>query len=364
MVGRSDAGRRELRARRLSSQRLRGARFGSVADAASGMLATQAQDFHGAKWALALRSTAREVDVDAALACGSVVRSWPMRGTLMLMAAADVHWLTTLLARRSFAASAGVWRAAGLGPDDFARAADLVGEALSGGRFQARAALLSVLDAAGLATGAGRGSHLLRQLAGTALIVFGPPNGTEQTFALLDEWVPSARRLGREEALAELARRYVAGHGPATVRDLAWWSGLTLADVRLAVALAGDAVAEVSIGGTPYLVAGDATPTSPSCVDTVHLLPGFDELLLGYGDRSASLAPDDVPRVLPARNGLFLPTIVVDGRVVGVWRRTLGAGRVEVSTEPFGRLGARRQARLERSAAQYAAYLRRDLLLT
>jgi hypothetical protein len=92
-------------------------------------------------------------------------------------------------------------------------------------------------------------------------------------------------------------------------------------------------------------------------------LAGFDELLLGYGDRSASLAPGDVPRVVPARNGLFLPTIVADGRVVGTWRRTLGADRVEMAVEPFAPLGARRRSRLRRAAADYAAYLGRDLVL-
>ncbi len=352
---------RELRGHRLVSQRVCGPRFASVAEAAGGMLATQAQDFHGAKWALALRSTGREVDVDAALASGGVVRGWPMRGTLMFMAATDVRWLTTLLAPRSFAASAGVWRAAGLGADDFARAADLVGAALTGGVAMGRTALLQVLERGGVATGGGRGSHLLRQLAGTALIVFGPPRGTEQTFALLHEWVPSARGREREEALGELARRYVAGHGPTTVRDLAWWSGLTLADARQAVRLAGDAVGEVSVAGEPYLVAEGGPP--PPARETVRLLPGFDELLLGYGDRSASLAPVDVPRVVPARNGLVLATVVVDGRVVGTWRRTLRADRVELAVEPFAPLGARRRSRLQRAAADYAAYLGRDLVL-
>jgi len=362
MAERAATRERELRGRRLASQRVCGPRFASVAEAAAGMLATQAQDFHGAKWALALRSTGREVDVDAALASGGVVRGWPMRGTLMFVAAADVRWLTTLLAPRSFAASAGGWRAAGLEAGDFARAADLVGAALTGGVAMGRTALLQVLERGGVATGGGRGSHLLRQLAGTALIVFGPPRGTEQTFALLHEWVPSARGRERGEALGELARRYVAGHGPTTARDLAWWSGLTLADARRAVRLAGDAIGEVSIAGEPYLVAADGPPPPPA-TGTVRLLPGFDELLLGYGDRSASLAPGDVPRVVPARNGLFLPTIVADGRVVGTWRRTLGADRVELAVEPFAPLGARRRSRLERAAADYAAYLGRDLAL-
>src|SRR4051812_7144804 len=363
MVDRSEAGRRALRGRRLMAQRLSSKRCASVADAASWMLATQAQDLHGARWGLALRSTGRGHDVDAALARGEVVRSWPMRGTLMFMAAPDVHWLTTLLAPRSFAASAGSWRSTGLDRDDFARAADVVAGALSGGRALSRTALRAKLDDGGVATGGGRGSHLLRHLAGTALIVFGPPHGTEQTFALLEEWVPSARRLDREEALAELARRYVTGHGPVTVRDLAWWSGLTLADARRAVQLAADGVGEVSVASAPHLVSADTVTAPAATADVVHLLPAFDELLLGYGDRTASLARDDVPRVVPARNGLFLPTVAVDGRVVGTWRRTLTARRVELETHLFEPIGIRRRARLARSASRYAAYLDRELVL-
>ena len=138
--------------------------------------------------------------------------------------------------------------------------------------------------------------------------------------------------------------------------------GLTIADARQAVRLAGDAVGEVSVAGEPYLVT-EGGPPPPPASETVRLLPGFDELLLGYGDRSASLAPGDVPRVVPARNGLFLATVVVDGRVVGTWRRTLRADRVELAVEPFAPLGARRRSRLQRAAADYAAYLGRDLVL-
>ena len=118
----------------------------------------------------------------------------------------------------------------------------------------------------------------------------------------------------------------------------------------------------MSVGGVPHLFGADAATAVAPSADTVHLLPGFDELLLGYGDRSASLARDDVPKVVPARNGLSLPTITVDGRVVGTWRRRLVAGRVELETQLFEPMGIRPRSRLDRSASRYAAYLGRELV--
>lgn len=355
----------ELARRRLAAQGVAGPGHASVAEAASVLLATQAQDFHGAKWALALRSTGREADVDAALASGSVVRSWPMRGTLLMMARADARWLTELLAARSFRASAGVWRAAGLVEDDFLRAGAVARDVLSGGRALSRAALLAAFDGAGVATGGGRGAHLIRRIAGEATIVFGPPRGTEQTFVLLDEWVPDADRFERDDALATLARRYLAGHGPATVHDLAWWSGLTVTDARRAVSLASDAV-EVVEGGVLLGRVDPAPSVSPRSLPRpgdVRLLPAFDELLLGYRDRTATLATEHFDRVMPFSNGLFSPVLTVDGRVAGLWRRELrGAGSpVTVTVEPFDPLPAARVAPLERRAAEYARYLGREL---
>ena len=358
----------DLQKRRLTAQHLLDREHSSVVDVARSQLATQAQDFHGATWALALRSASTVSDVGIALENGSVVRTWPMRGTLMMTAADDARWLTELLAPRSFQASAGVWRQTGLDEQHFARAADIARDTLGGGRVASRTTLLAAFDTGGVDTSTGRGSHLLRRLAGECVIVFAAPRGTEQTFALLDEWAPGARQLTRESSLAELAIRYVAGHGPATVHDLAWWSGLTVADARRAVTLAGDAIAEAEIAGVTSLVAEDAHPTvveSPR----VHLLPPFDELLLGYRDRTASLDPRHKDAVVPSSNGLFLATVTVDGRVVGTWRRTLtgsGDGGVAVNVTALPGESAlvaseAVQRQLAHRSAEYAAFLGRRL---
>ncbi|RKR73015.1 winged helix DNA-binding protein [Frondihabitans australicus] len=345
----------------------------TLAEVAASQLATQAQDLPGAKWALGLRARATEVEVDAALADGTVVRTWPARGTLMITARADVRWLTELLAPRAFGAAASVWRRDGLTPDDFVRASDIARAELRG-RSLARDALLEVWRANGIETTKNRGSHLLRQLAGEALIVFGPPTtnpktgAAVQTFALLADHAPEAEPRDRDDALRELAVRYFTGHGPATVRDLAWWSGLTIADCRRAVDLAGDALARCDVTGQEpgpqdreALLTSAAHPPSIAEPGDVRILPPFDELLVGYADRAAHLDEGDFAKVVPASNGLFRPVVTVDGRVVGTWRRTLVKNdAVDVAVETFRPLDAAVEAAIDARVDEYARFAARS----
>jgi hypothetical protein len=349
----------DIARRRLVSQRITGSRVGSVEQAASEMLATQAQDPAAATWALGLRSSGRQRDVDAALASGRVVRSWPMRGTLMIMARRDCRWLTELLAERSFVAARGLWRRAGLAEGDFARAGDIAREELSGSRALGRRPLLEAFRRAGLDTSGERGAFLLRRLAGEALIAVGPPRGTEQTFVLLADWAPDALRLDRDDALRELATRYFSGHGPATVPDLAWWSGLTLGDARAAVALAGDALEPFGDG---LLQSADRPQSETARRGDVRLLPGFDELLLGYRDRSASLTADQSGLVVPSSNGRFLPILTIDGRVAGTWSRSsVNSGPVMLIVRPFVPLTSAALDAVVRRARAYGRFLDREV---
>jgi Winged helix DNA-binding domain len=352
----------DLARRRLVSQRIAGDPGQTVEQAAATMLATQAQDFAAAKWALGLRSTGLESDVDSALASGRVIRTWPMRGTLLMTARRDARWLTELLAPRSYVAARSLWQRAGLTESHFERAAGVARDELSGGRAVGRRPLFDALQRAGLDTSAERGSFVLRRLAGDTVIALGPPRGTEQTFVLLDEWAPDAVRLDRDEALAELARRYFAGHGPASAYDLAWWSGLTLTDVRAAIALAGDTLEPLDDG---LLQATERPGGDLPRRGDVRLLPGFDELLLGYRDRSASLAADKASLVAPSSNGRFLPLLTIDGRVAGTWSRTVPrSGPVAVTVDAVLPLSPTTRAALGRRARAYGRFLGREVGLS
>ncbi|MGY1619385.1 winged helix DNA-binding domain-containing protein [Geodermatophilus sp. SYSU D00691] len=324
---------------RLAAQRIAGPPLPTAAETVRWLTAVQAQDFPGALTSVALRTEAGDrAAVEAALDCGEVVRSWPMRSTLHLVAAEDLGWLLELCGPRVLAGAAKRRAGLGLTEADTERARDLAVAALCGGGRLARAALLAALDEGGVATTGQRGYHLLWYLAQTGTLVLGPTDGGEQLFVLAAEWITAPRRLDREEARAELALRFFRGHGPATVADLARWAGITVTDARAGLADVRPQLAALDVGGTQHLL-DPATPDrlaeARAEAGGVFLLPGFDEYVLGYGDRSAVLAAEHADRIVPGGNGVFRPTVVADGRIVGTWRWNGRGAKRSLAAEPF-----------------------------
>lgn len=323
---------------RLAAQRI-AAPSGTASDVVRWLTALQAQDLPGALTSVALRVPGgTRASVEAALDAGEVVRSWPMRGTLHLVAAEDLAWMLSLTTERLVAGAAA--RRAGLGIDAamVERAAALAVDALRGGRRLGRAELLQVWDDAGLLGVRQRSYHLLWHLSQTGLLCWGPVRGREQLVVLLEEWVPRPRVPEREEALGEWALRYFTSHGPASAKDFAWWTKLVAADVRAALALARPRLERVEVDGVEHWMGAGTAAALAQCrevAEGVFLLPGFDEYLLGYGDRSAVLPAQFAERVVPGGNGVFQPTVVVAGQVSGTWRRP-PRGRVrQVVATPF-----------------------------
>ena len=327
------------------------------------MLAMQGQDFPGARWSIGLRGHGlTDRDVGAAFDAGDIVRSWPMRGTLHVVAAEDIGWMLELMAPRMVAATATRRAQLGITADDLRRARDAAVGALEGGGALTREALLAAIAAGGVSVDGQRSYHLLGYLAQAGTLVLGPIRGRQQAFVLLEEWIREPRRLEREEALGELAGRYFRSHGPATERDLARWSGLPLRDVRTGMALCGDGLIQLDLGGITYHLAPEVLDTAPAAprkaVDPdVRLLPGFDEFLLGYVDRSAALAPEHAQAVVPGNNGMFLPTIVIDGEVVGTWKRTTRTREVVIGLSSFRPLSREAREGLEGAVLAYGEFL-------
>ena len=348
--------RKRLARLRLASQCMTTERFSTPADVVRWMTAMQAQDFAGAKWSVGLRLPgSTEADVESALAAGTIVRSWPMRGTLHFVTAEDLGWMLDLTADRLVAGATS--RRAALGLDDvqLERARDASREALAGGRVLTRDQMQEVFERAGVSPHGQRGYFVLRYLSLTGTLCFGPPRSKQQNFVLLDEWVRSPRRLEHDEALGELARRYFLSRGPATIKDFAWWSSLTTTDARRGLAVASTELAELEVDDTRYYLSPEADAT-PGAGGT-RALPGFDEYLLGYQDRSAQLAPERARMVVPGSNGMFMPTIVHDGIVVGTWKRSITPRAVRVEALPFAALSARAEAGFARASAEYSAFL-------
>lgn len=324
------------------------------AEAVGRLLALQAQDYHGALWAVGLRTPGAGVaDVTAAHHDGALVRGWPFRSTLHLTLAEDLGWLSAVTAERQHRAAAGRHRELELSDRDFARADAIARDRLHGGARLERTELLAAFEAEGLSTAGQRGAHLLVRLAQTGVAALCAQN----TWTLLADHVAAPRWFEGVAALAEIARRYVATRGPATDRDLAWWAGITLTDARAALATIDDEVDRTVVDGVEYrLPFGlDEAPGG------IHLLPGFDEYLLGYTDRSAPLAGRPLETVVPGRNGMFLSTVVLDGEVVATWRRTVRTRDVAIEVDELRPLSATARAGIRRAARRYADYLGLDL---
>ncbi|MFT4029752.1 MAG: winged helix DNA-binding domain-containing protein [Protaetiibacter sp.] len=314
------------------------------------MLALQGQDYLGVLWSAGLRTRAStEADVEAAHASGVLVRSWPLRGTLHLVAAEDLGWMLSLTGARTVRSMAPRHRQLGLDDADFARAAAIARERLADGGRADRTELLAEFRLGGVGTDGQRGPHLLGHLAHTGLVVL---SGRTE-YALLDAHVREPRRLDPDAAADELALRYFTGHGPATVRDLAWWSGLPLTLVRAATERVRDRLDAIEVDGIRYLMRQGLEPDG----DGVHALPGFDEYLLGYADRSAALEVAHADAIVPGGNGMFLSTMIVRGEVAGTWSRDRGRRAVRVTTSPFAPLSATAERALDVALRRYGRFL-------
>jgi hypothetical protein len=321
---------------RLANQRLLDARFQRPEQVVRWMGALQAQDYAQAVWAIGLRTgSATLAEVEQAIAAKKIVRTWPMRGTIHFVPAEDAKWMLQLGAPRMLARARGRQAQLDLDQAVLERSCRLFYDALHGGRRLTRAEMLALLEHAGIPAQKQRGYHILWYAAQTGLICMGPMQAKQQTFVLLEEWVPQVKELPREEALAKLAVRYFSSHGPAALPDFAWWGGLTLTDARAGMAAAGPDLVSQSIAGEEYWQVGESAPFRADQTQAFSLLPGFDEYLIGYTDRGAVLPGEYAARIIPGGNGIFQPMIVSGGQVVGTWKRKMKKNTVEVNLIPF-----------------------------
>jgi hypothetical protein len=347
----------DIASQRLVNQRIEGERFEKPEEVVRWLGAVQAQDYLQALWAIGLRlRSATVADIEQAISDAKIVRTWPMRGTLHFVPPEDARWMLKLSASRVLARDGRRLGQLGLDKGIMERSRELFYDALRGNRRLSRPEMMRVLEEAGIGTENQRGYHILWYVAQSGLICLGPMQDKQQTFVLLDEWVPDSRELSREESLAELAGRYVTGHGPATVHDFAWWAGLTVTEARSGLETAMPGLISEKIDGKEYWMTSDTPGQIAYDKSSVHLLPAFDEYLLGYKDRTAVLAVEDAPRVVPGKNGVFLPTIVVGGRVVGTWKRKHKKNSIDITLAPFTHL-ADSEERATEAARSFGAFV-------
>ena len=328
-----------------------------------GLGAVQAQDYLESLWSIGLRmSDAKQADVEKAILDREIVRTWPMRGTLHFVAAEDARWMTGLLASRVISRSAGRIRRMGVDEEDISRGRKLILEILQGKTSLTRAEIYRQLDRAGVPVSGQRGLQILWWLAHEGLICLGTHRGKQPTFVLLDEWIPMTKSLSKEDALTALAERYFTSHGPATLRDFVWWSGLNVSEGRDALQGVGERLVKEEFGGIEYWLSPGLKP-SPEIGIGAHLLSRLDEYVVAYKSREAILEPRFAKMKVRGLPVLFQHKIVVDGAVLGTWRRTLSRYEVEIELNLFTRLPGQQLEAVEAAAEKYGRFLGKKALV-
>jgi hypothetical protein len=346
---------------RLRHQKLAAADGASPAAVVRWLGAVQAQDYAGARWALGLRiKGATDHAVARAFDTGAILRTHMLRPTWHFVAPEDIRWIQTVTASRVHAANRSYYRKMELDEALFAKSRAVFERALAGGVHLTRDELAAALARTRIAARGQRLAYLMMHAELEQVICSGPRRGRQFTYALLEERVPKAPALDRGEALAALTRRYVASHGPATLRDFVWWSGLTVRDARLGIELAGSALASAALNGLTYWFSESAISRSVQArtgsIRGAFLLPNYDEYLIAYKDRGTLARPGHTRPPDP-----FPHHLVLDGRVVGSWRARSTPSDVVLDIAPHRRLARQETAAILKAGDRYARFVGRDV---
>ena len=348
----------DIARRRLVSQHLIRPSLTDPAEVVRILGAVQAQDYGGAKWALGMRTRdATDASIERAFAEGSIIRTHVLRPTWHFVTAADIRWMLALTGPRVKATMAYYDRKLELDDALFRRSNAAIVRALRDGKQLTRAELAQVIRAAGIdVTGSQRLAHMLLRPELDGIICSGARRGKQFTYALLDERVPAAPVMSRDEALLELAMRYFTTRGPARANDFSWWSGLTVTDAKRGIEMAGVALEPEVIDDRTYWSAPSARPPawrSPKA----FLLPNYDEFFIGLKDRSAIGKRLDSAKLVTGGDALIAYVVAVDGQLVGGWKRTLTRDSVSIELRLLTRLTQAEQRALAEAAQRHGEFL-------
>lgn len=347
----------DIRTRRLTNQGLVRARFASAADVVRALGAVQAQDYLGAKWAVAQRaSAAADAEVEQQIVDGAILRTHVLRPTWHFVAAADIRWLLALTAPRIRAAMAYHDRALELDPAVLRKSRAVLTKALRGDEHLTRTELASALTKAGVrADGTQRLAHLMMHAELDALVCSGARRGKQFTYALLEERVPAATMLERDEALRELALRYFTTRGPATEEDFAWWSGLTRADAIRAADSAEPKLDSAQVGKRRYWFPSTSAAKIESPL--ARLLPNYDEYFIGFKDRAAIAERLGKSGAAVKLSGLSGNLITIDGEAVGGWQRIYNGKSTTIELSPLTSLKKTERDAIKSEVLRFARFV-------
>ena len=346
---------------RISNQQVGGTKFKTAKEIAAWMGAMQAQDYAMAKWAIGVRlpgSTGRLIET--AIDSGEVLRTHLLRPTWHFVSAENIHWMLALTAQKIKAAMNSRQKQLGLTGAILTKSNAIMEKALKGGKHLTREQLLAELKQAKIAVDENRASHLLARGELDGILCSGATQNGKQTYALLEERVlPQTKKLTREESLAKLAHCYFSSRGPATIQDFAWWSGLSLTEARQGLEMTkADFISETINSQSYWFPNSLGMPKVDH--ERVFMLPAYDEFIICYADRRAVVPYEEHTRLI-SDNGIFRPIIVVDGQVIGIWKRTIKKDQVLVEINLFKAPDKTSRNLIEAAALDYGRFLEKKI---
>ena len=342
---------------RLASQQIAGTKFTSPKDLVAWMGAMQAQDYAMSKWAVGVRlPNSTEKAIEAALDKGEVIRTHVLRPTWHLVSVDDLRWMLALTAPQIQAGMKSRHKDLGLTEAILSKSRKILEKSLRDGNHSTRDELILLLNKAGISTDENRASHIFSAAELEGLICSGVTKNGKQTFSLLEERVLPTKLLGRDEALAKLAKRYFTSHGPATLDDFDWWSGLSTGDAKRALDMAKSELSSEAVEGKTYWF----VQANVEAKESAFLLPAFDEFIISYKDRSATITSENHKRAVSS-NGMFYPTVVVNGETVGIWKRAIKKDKAIVELACFTKPRPDSQRLIEAASLRYGEFLGRKV---
>lgn len=347
---------KELLSYRLYNQQLSVSSFETPAELVSWMGAIQAQDYAMAKWAIGLRiKNITDDHVEQAISDGSIIRTHILRPTWHLVARADIRWMLRLTAPAIYKQMAYYDRQLGIEQKELLKSATLFEKILSGKQQLTRPELETIFTKAKFNCEGMRFGHLLMHAELQGLICSGGRKGKQITYTLLEERVPVAKKYNKAESLAMLTQKYFQSHGPATLKDYIWWSGLTTAEAKEGITLLEGKINSIKFNEEEFWYID--LPGKVNIDKTIYLLPNYDEYIVSYNNREALIPERNKSKISRTGNPLFSNTIIINGQVQGTWKRTLKTNAVTIHSNVFDELTSANKKQMEQAEERFKKFL-------
>jgi hypothetical protein len=302
-----------------------------------------------------MKNGATDASLDRAFNEGKILRTHVMRPTWHFVTPADICWMLELTAPRVRRAMANMDRKLGLDREIIKKSNATLKKALGANQGLMRSELVPILEKEGISVEGYRLGQLMGHAELDGVICSGPRKGKQFTYALLEQRAHKAKKLQRDEALAELTRRYFRSHGPATLQDFVWWSGLTMTDARKGIEAVGSEFEKEILDGQTYWFAPFTSKKSRSL--KAYLLPNYDEYTVGYRDRSAIFDITHKDKLSAFRESVLTQVILIDGKISGTWKRNVKKRKVIVELAPFTKITKAHEQAVLSAAQRHGAFL-------